>query len=489
MDSKATSKQVFWFAVINYIGTAIGVVSVLFIYPYDKVFLGTVRYIDNVAQFLYPIMVMGASQALIKFYPGLDEQQRNRLFNYSMLSVTVVSLLVLVILPLFVGAIRFEDSYILYFAFPIAVALAFVELFRKQAQDLQKIAVPALFEKLIPKIVLPLLFLLMLNHAIGFYPSLYFYTGGYVLVFVLTAVYLFRRFRPGFTYKFDSLFKEIERKEYLRYSMYALAGSLGSLLAFRIDGIIIPEFISKEANGSFSIAVTLAQTLQIPAVGMFAIYGPIVSNLIKQNGFGELSMKYKEIARLLLFIGGVLYSCIALGLIDLFSLLPTADNLQASVPVIYILGFSVLLNMATGFNSEIITYSKHFRFNLVAVVLLTLLNISLNLFFIFKTDLGILGVAYASLISMTIFNAAKLWFIHRKFGILPFDAKFMKLALLFAVSGLLIYLLPDTGSNFINLIYKVGLSLAINIFTAYKLKLVYQVNVWIDKTLAILRLK
>ncbi len=489
MDKKASSKQVLLFTLINYIGTAIGIVSVLFIYPNNKAFLGTVRYVDNIAQLLYPIMVMGASQALIKFYPGLDENHRKKLFNYSILSILFISVVVLIAMPLFVMISDFDNADILYFAFPVAVSLAFVELFKRQAQDMQKIAVPTLYEKLIPKIVLPILFLLLLNHVLEVYTSLYFYVAGYLLILTLTAVYLFKRFKPGFNYTFETLFDKIPRKDYLRYSLYAFAGSLGSLLAFRIDGIVIPELISMEANGSFSIGATLASTLQIPAIGMFAIYAPLVSGYLKNNNIQQLDIKYKEVARLLFFIGAVLYSCIFLGVTDLFSLLPTSDSLEASLPIILILGFSVLINMATGFNSEIITYSGYYRFNLVAVVLLTVLNVSLNLWFIYYTNLGIAGVAYASLISMTIFNAAKLWFIYKKFGLLPFDKSFLKLTGIFLVSGISIYFLPDTGSNLINLIYKVGLSLLINVMVIYKLRLVYQVNIWIDKALNIMKIK
>ncbi|AXG73027.1 hypothetical protein DVK85_01760 [Flavobacterium arcticum] len=489
MDKKASSKQVLLFTLINYIGTAIGIVSVLFIYPNNKAFLGTVRYIDNIAQLLYPIMVLGASQALIKFYPSLDENLRKKLFNYSIFSILFISVVVLIAIPLFVNISSFDNAQILYFAFPVAVSLAFIELFKRQAQDMQKIAVPTLYEKLIPKIVLPILFLLLINDILEVYTSLYFYISGYLLVLVLTAIYLFKRFKPGINYEFKTLFEQIPRKDYLRYSLYAFAGSLGSLLAFRIDGIVIPELISMEANGSFSIGVTLASTLQIPAIGMFAIYAPIVSGYLKNNNIQELNMKYKEVARLLFFIGAVLYSCIFLGVNDLFSLLPTGDSLQASLPIILILGFSVLINMATGFNSEIITYSSYYRFNLIAVVLLTVLNVSLNLWFIYYTNLGIAGVAYASLIAMTIFNIAKLWFIYKKFGLLPFDRAFLKLAVIFLLSGVIIFLLPNTGSNFINLIYKVGLSLLMNVMVIYKLRLVYQVNIWIDKALKIIKLK
>lgn len=488
MDKKASAKQVVLYSLINYVGTAIGIVSTVLVYPESKALLGTVRYVDNISQLLFPIMVLGASHALIKFYPALSEDKQKQLFNYSIFSICAISVLVFAGVMVYTGISADDNDYLIYLAYPIAVSLAFVELFRKQAQDLQKLAVPTLYEKIIPKLLLPLVFLLFLHQYISKTASLVYYTFCYVLVFVLTAIYLFRHFKPGFNYRFKTLFGEITRKDYFRYSLYAFAGSLGSLLAFRLDGIIIFNLISEEANGTFTIGVSLASVLQIPAIGMFALYAPIVSNHLKLESFGELQKKYVEVAKLLFCIGAVLFCCIFLGIEDLFQLMPTYDKIKDSIPIVNILSFSVLINMATGFNSEIITYSKYYRFNLIAICILIILNISLNYYFIYGLDLGIIGVAYASFISMTLFNISKLAFIYKKFRLFPFDKGFAVMGLIFLASTTAIYFLPDTENHFVNLVYKTGLSLVLNITALYKLKLVFQMNIWIDKGLKFLRL-
>lgn len=481
MAKAASSKQVLLYAVINYLGTAIGIVSSILIYPQNKELYGTIGYIDGIAQLLFPIMVLGASHALIKFYPALDEQKRRQLFNYSLVSVSVISLIVFAGIILYSSTGFDKNSDLLYIAFPIAVSLAFIELFRKQAQDLQKLAVPTFYEKIIPKITLPLLFLLFLWQVMNEPGSLGLYAICYVMIFILTGIYVFKHYKPGFNYKFKTLFGEISRKDYFRYSLYAFAGSLGSLLAFRIDSLVIFNMLSEAENGSFKIGSNLASTLQIPAAGMFALYAPIISGYLKSENFTDLQTKYKEVAKLLFFIGALLFCCIFLGIEDLFRLMPTYDNLKDSIPVILILGFSVLINMATGFNGEIITYSKYYRFNLIAILFLVMLNLALNLYFIQYTNLGISGVAYASLISMTLFNVSKLLFIYKKFKLLPFDTGFAKMALIFALSCLFIYYLPETSSHLFNLAYKVGLSLTINIFVIYKMKQVYVMNQWLNK--------
>jgi O-antigen/teichoic acid export membrane protein len=475
----APMKQVVWFALFNYLGTAIGVVSSLLIYPKNFAFQGQIRYIDSISQLLFPIMVLGASQALIKFYPALDEHKQKQLFNYSIISVLTVSLVAFAGIMLYTNLSADPYVNLVYYAYPIAIVLAFVELFKKQLQDLQRIAVPTLFEKIIPKIVLPTAFLLLLYGVVTETEAIWVYITGFVFILAFTGIYLFKYYKPGFNYRFKTLFGQISRKEYFRYSLYALAGSLGSLLAFRIDGILIPTYLGMEANGVFSTGSILATTLQIPAVGMFALYAPIISNYLKDHNLKDLDVKYKEIARLLFFIGAVLYGCIFLGLDDLFRMMPDYGKLQPTMPIILILGFSVLINMATGFNSEIITYSKYYRFNLVAVLLLIALNVGLNIWFI-NLGYGIVGVAWASFASMTTFNISKLVFIKKKFGLLPFDVKFLKMGIVFALAGFAVWGLPKTHSHLINLVYKCGLYVVVTVMVAYRLRLVYQLNVWIE---------
>ncbi|GEL11907.1 Membrane protein involved in the export of O-antigen and teichoic acid [Flavobacterium glycines] len=487
MQNKADHRQAFFFTLINYVGILIGIFSTLFVYPKNKEMLGVFRYVESLAQVLFPIMLLGVSQVLIKFGPKLNSHQEKQLFNYSVLSILFMSLLVLIAVGGFSLFSVFKHLDYVYLAFSMGFFLAFIDLFKKQATIIQKISVPTFFDNIVPKLALPAIFILVLNNCVSSGGSLLLYTVSYGLIALFVAIYLFYYFKPEFRFDFKSLFMQIDKKEMYRFSLFAFAGSLGSVFAFRIDAIMIPKFISMEANGSFSIGVTLASALAIPATGIFTLYAPIISNFIKNNMMEELNVKYKEISKLLFFIGALLYSCIFLGIENLFLLLPTHENLMASVSVILILGFNVLVNMGTGFNSEIITYSKYYRFNLIAIIVLVILNVSLNILFIKVFHLGIEGVAFASLIAMVLFNLSKLIFIYQKFKLFPFDKSYLKLVVVFTGVLLFCYFLPNLENNWFNLIYKTGLSMLLNLGIIYKLNLVYSYNFWVNKMLAKIR--
>ena len=481
MQNKASQKQAFLFTLINYIGIFIGIISTLFIYPKNKELLGVLRYVEALALTLFPILLLGASQALINFNPKLEVDHKKKLFNYSIFSIVFISFLLLIVVYILSFFSSFKGMKYIYFSFPIAICLAFIELFKKQATIIQKIAFPSFFDNIIPKIALPIIFILLLHHYISVEESLLFYVASYILIFLCVGWYILRYFKPSFDFKFDTLFTQISKNEYYKFSIFAFAGSLGSVFAFRIDALMIPKFISMEALGTFSIGVTLSSALAIPATGIFTLYAPIISNYLKTENYLELNMKYKEVSKLLFFIGAILYSCIFLGIENLFMLLPTHENLIASIPVILILGFNVLVNMGTGFNGEIITYSKYYKFNLVAISLLVILNVSLNLLFILYFKLGIEAIAVASLLSMVVFNVSKLLFIYKKFHLFPFDSSYLKVVAIASSILILVYFLPNFNSVVVNLIYKTTICISLNILIVYKLKLIYQFNFWIGK--------
>ena len=194
-------------------------------------------------------------------------------------------------------------------------------------------------------------------------------------------------------------------------------------------------------------------------------------------------MKYTETAKLLFFIGAVILGCVLVGAEPFFNLLATKDKLLTILPVIYILGANVLFNMATGFNSEIISYSQFYKFNIVAVLILVVVNVVLNYVFLTQTNLGIVGVSLATFISLVLFNVSKLIFIYKKIGIIPFDRNY---ALLIIVMGIIIVtgvLLPSFNNLWVETITKVGFVLITSLFVVYFTQSIPSFNYWVNRFL------
>lgn len=468
MNKSISSKQAFLFTVINYIGVLIGVISTVLIYPQDKEMLGIVRFVDACAQILFPIIVLGSTHALINFYPQLTVHLQKKLFSFSLVSLAKLAFWVLIALLLL--NYFYDDSRIKYIwmSFPLAIALAYIELFRRQATNLHKISFPTFFEKIIPKLTLPAVFSLVIYKSTTIDMAVWYYILAYYVIVAVIGSYIYKNYPFAIYSSYKDLFTEVSKKKYYTYSLYAFAGSFGSFFAFRVDSLMIPHFISFEANGTYNIGVTLASTLAIPATGVFALYAPVISDLIKNAQLKTLNKKYKEVAKNLFFIGMVLFSCVVVGIEPFFKLLPTYDNLAPSLPVIYLLGINVVINMSTGFNSEIISYSKYYRFNLISILSLMVLNVLLNYILLTQTNWGILGVALASLFSLTLFNTVKTLYIYYKMRLFPFDFIFLKILTVMMLILLVGLIIPSAENNLYTLILKVGLILILNLVLVLK---------------------
>ncbi|WP_430615142.1 lipopolysaccharide biosynthesis protein [Flavobacterium sp. JP2137] len=484
MGKKISTKQAILFTVINYAGVLIGVVSTVLIYPRNKELLGIIRYVEACTQIMFPILVLGSTHALINFYPNLNAKLQQKLFGFSLLSIFKLAVAGFLVLLLSTNFSWTPSMDYIWMGFVLAIFMAYIELFRRQATNLQKLAVPTLYEKIIPKVVLPALFLLVLFQQIERDSALWMYVFSFGVIAALVGFYVYKKFPFKIYSQFDDLFAQIDKRQYYSYSLYAFAGSFGSFFAFRVDSLMIPEFISFEANGTYNIAVTLASALSIPAMGVFALYAPVISDFIKREQWQALNQKYKEVSKTLFFIGALLYSCIVVGIEPLFKMMPTYDNLAPSIPVILLLGVNVVINMSTGFNTEIISYSKYYRFNLVSILSLMVLNVALNVLLLTQTDLGIIGVAYASLFSLTLFNAAKTYYIYKKMQLLPFDWNFFKMAALFGSSLLVVYSLPLSGIHGIDFALRVFLILTVNTAVLYLSPWCPPVKYWIRHFMA-----
>ncbi len=478
---KKTSKSAFAFSVINYLGTIAGIYAALFFYPNDKQNIGTIKFFEGIAYIISPILVFGSSQALINFNAKATGSLKNKIFNLSLLTVLLTSSFFLLLIFIVSQFIKTQQYNILYLAFSVAVCKAFLEIFKKKGLIERKITFLTIFEIIASKLSIPVLFYLLILNKISFDFLIQLYILIFIVATVLSGLYLNKYFKKVFNVNFNKLFTEIPKKEYLNYSLYALAGSFGIILVTKLDSIIIPIFLTTEDNGNFNIAASLVAAIAVPANGIFSIYTPVISKYFAENNLTTLNIKYKEISIFLFFIGILMYSCLFVGVENLFLLLSTSQELIKTVPLILILGVGILINMGTGFNTEIISYSSKFKFNLLAISILIGSNLILNIFFLYFLKLGVNYVAIASLISISLFNLVKLIFIYKKFRLFPFNRNYFGLVITSISVLIFVHFIPNTINIFFNLVAKITLCLSLNFLLIYRLNFVKQFNELINK--------
>ena len=117
-----------------------------------------------------------------------------------------------------------------------------------------------------------------------------------------------------------------------------------------------------------------------------------------------------------------------------------------------ILGLVRIIDAGTGVNGIVILTSSHWRFDFFSGIIMVLLIIPTNYFLI--KHFGLIGSAYAQLISFSIYNYIRFEFIRRKFNMQPFDMKTVITLLLTAVAFGISYWIGGFFERWVSIIVK-----------------------------------
>ena len=481
------ARQSFKYSIIGYLGFLLGTISAFFVFPIDMVFYGKLRYILPAAQMLMPIVVFGLSYSNVYFFGRAKEEGKNQNF------------LTLSLVGIFVNFLIFLLGFFLFFylfpnfqmetklwkmkrlILPLILVLSFSAIFNRYISNYKRIVVPNIFENLLPKVANLLAFSLFAFINLPEKVSLGFFLGIFVLGLLGYIFYnnKLEKFTPDFSTDFikkDKLWKEV-----LNYSFFGFLGNLGSFLSLNISFFMIGDFIGMEENGTYGIVLSIIQLISIPAMGLYNISAPIIKKHFAEETIKELDVYYKKTSLSLFFLGLVLFSCIAVGYPFLTEFMPKNGKLLAEAqPLIWIIGFALLFELATGFNSHIISMSKYYRFNIFVMLFLAILTTSLNFYFIKKTSLGILGISISYAVSLTIFNLTKIAFNYYQFKVSPFTIEMLYSVILATLAISLAIVLPNFSNSFLNLVYKPALVLII-VFVGNDFMRIYPLDEFLTK--------
>lgn len=473
------------YSIIGYLGFLLGTFSAIFIFPYDMEFYGKLRYILPTAEIIVPIIVFGLSFSNVKFFAKVNaDGKHHNMLSLSLLAVFINFLIVVggffLIGYLFPDFKNLEIWKMKNLILPLALVLALSSVFNKFLTNYKRIVIPNIFENFVPKLA-----------NLGAF-CLFFFMGfaeksAYGFFFMMFLMSLFgyglytnriEKVKPDFNlnyFKKDNLYREI-----LTYSLFGFLGNIGNYIAIKIDSYMIGEFISFEENGIYNNIYSIISLIVVPQMGLFNLSAPIINKVLANGDFAELDRFHKKTSLSLFFLGLVLFCCIVVGFPYLADFMKNGEDLRSSEPVLWILGFAMLFDLASGFNGHIISLSKYYKFTIVVMLILAVLTISLNMLFLQKTNLGILGIAVAYAISLTLFNIVKIAFNYWKFKVFPLGIEMIYVMILGCISINVAIFLPDFNLNILNLFYKPAVVLILLFIGNHFLK-IYPLDKYLNK--------
>jgi O-antigen/teichoic acid export membrane protein len=221
----------------------------------------------------------------------------------------------------------------------------------------------------------------------------------------------------------------------------------------------------------------------VPSRAMHQIIYPITAKLMAENKHDELNALYKKSSVSLQLVGGYVLLGILVNIHSLYELLP--PEYSNGIFVVFAIGASRYFDLMLGNNNSIIFNSKYYRMVLFLGLMLAVLAISLNMYFIPRY--GIDGAAIATLIAITLYTMAKLWFVTVKMNLFPFSIQTVySLAILLLGFGIF-YFWNFDFHPLIDIILKSVLLTIFYITINYKLVILPEANLLLDKCIMRLR--
>ena len=273
------------------------------------------------------------------------------------------------------------------------------------------------------------------------------YSFNYLAIVAVLFIFFFRKNELHFTLSISKVTRKF-RKKIVQLASYVWAGSLLFNIASVFDTIVIAAVMPNgmAAAGIYALAQNISSLIQAPQRAIISsAVGPL-SQAWKEKDYQKIDKVYHRSSINQLVFACAMFSLIWLNFDDGITTFHLQEGYRAAKWVFFFIGIAKIVDMGTGLNSQIIGTSTFWRFEFTSGMILLGLTLPLN--WQLTRMFGIIGPAYSNLISFTIFNIIRYWFLLKKFKMQPFTLKALYTILLGAASYFICYRLFDDKSGF-----------------------------------------
>ncbi|MGQ9845922.1 MAG: lipopolysaccharide biosynthesis protein [Bacteroidales bacterium] len=262
------------------------------------------------------------------------------------------------------------------------------------------------------------------------------------------------------------------KKEMLSVSLFGIITVFSSTIVSNIDKIMIQQYLDLTQTGIYSIAFFFGVIITMPSRALTKISSTVVAESWKNNDIKTIETIYYKscinqlVFSLLLFIG------IWANINNLLHLLP--EKYIDIQWVVFWICLGSFIDMATGINSTIIGTSPYYKvqslFMLIFVVIIVLSNA------IFIPFWGITGAAFASALSLFLFNFIRWLFLFTKYKMQPFNFKFLLTIFIGLVAYFLSLLTPKITPFYLDILIRSSVIVSIYSFLVYVFSVSEDIN-------------
>lgn len=478
------ASQSFKNIISTYLGFLIGAINTLFLYTKflkDDDY-GMVGYMLSLGYVIMPLMAFGAHNSLVKFYTTFKTRESLNSFLTLMLLMPIFVIIPIVFLTYcgygFIGDLLASKNPIiktyLWHIVIVAISLAYFELFFSWA----KVQMQTVFGNFMKEVFhrVGTMLLLFLFHF-KYLDLEQFMTGLVVVYFVrmlIMKIYAFSLKFPKLTFK-----RVHNLSRVLKYSgLIIIAGAIATSM-LDIDKVMLGYYIPIKEIAYYNVAIFITAVIAVPQRSMHQLLMPMTAKFLNEHDYDALEDLYKRSSLNLFIVGGFIFLLIVLNINQLYLIIP--EEFKVGLYVVFMISVVKLYDSLLGSNNAILFNSDYYRVVLVLGVVLVVVMVVLNILFI--PILGINGAGLATFLAVFLYNSVKLYFVYRKFKILPFSAKTLQIGLFIGACVLLFYFWDFPFHPILNIAIKSTLLALLYGFVVFKFRFSEDISTLLKKYL------
>ena len=233
------------------------------------------------------------------------------------------------------------------------------------------------------------------------------------------------------------------KKDFTVTSLYSLMASFGAIVLLEFDKIMLYEMMDVREVGIYSTAVFFGILINLPTRALSSIASVVIADSWKKNDIENIKDVYTKSTLNLQIIAGYLFIGIVLLSKYVFSIMK--PEYSEGLTVLVLIAIAQFVDAVTSVNTDVLSSSKHYKFQTYFMFAMVFILIGLNLWLI--PIYGLEGAAISTMIAIVFTNIVRTIFIQIKFGLTPFTKKNSYMFGIMALVFLIVFFIDNAYEN------------------------------------------
>lgn len=471
---------------VNYIGVLLGLVTQFYIVTrfLDPEVIGLTKVLYEVSYFLSGFALLGCTSSGMRFFPYFKNEQNgnNGFLFYSLLLPTIGVILMSLV---FIGLEGPITSYFAknsatfnqyaHYVIPLMLMLTFWSWGESYANIHMRIAIPKAVREIGMRVFILIIYISYGLGYIGVEGLIIAFIVCYGICMLTTSIYSLHIGCSTLKHDWSFFTPDLTRKIGY-YTAFLLVSAVSGNIMGQLDLFMLSGVKGLYSAGIYTIAVYMAEIVNMPARNITPISSPIAAEAMKNGDLRKAQELYQQVSVHQMLASTFLLVIVWVNLDNIFAVMPNGEKFAEGKYVVLLLGLSKILYGTLNFGNTLISYSRYYYWTLYLTIFLTLITIGTNLYFI--PLMGVTGAALATLIACVISYSYQQYLVQCKVHANPFTWTHLRVAAVALIMLCIDLLLPSMSgmSPWLDLCVRTLLLVAVGGVLVYRFRISEPLN-------------